>query len=258
MTTKPLSILVTNDDGITAAGIAQLVQVGLKFGKVTVVAPDKPQSGMGHAITISSPLRLTSVSIFEEWGVEAFSCSGTPVDCVKLAKDQILHHAPDICLSGINHGSNAAINVIYSGTMSAAMEAAIEGINAIGFSSLNYDPSADLSACAHYAEQIIRQCLERGFPASRLLNVNFPNLPLEAIKGIKICRQAEAKWEQIYEKRYDPFKRPYYWLTGDFANEDTHADSDWTALMQGYVSVVPVQHDLTAYRDVDWLREHWQ
>lgn len=254
---KELTILVTNDDGIISTGIKALVEVAKEFGKVVVVAPDSPQSAMGHAITISKPLRLSKVDIFENWGIEAYECSGTPVDCVKLAVDKVLHKQPDLCLSGINHGSNASINVIYSGTMSAAMEAAIEGINAIGFSSLNYSHSASMEACKHYARIIIEQCLKNGFPETKLLNVNFPDLPLSEIKGYKICTQAKAKWQEEFDERQDPFKRTYYWLTGEFVNQDNSKNADWNALMDGYVSVVPVQYDLTAVKDVNWMKNNW-
>lgn len=248
-------ILVTNDDGITAKGIHALVEVAAEFGRVVVVAPDKPQSAMGHAITINQPLRLSRVDIFDP--IEAYTCSGTPVDCVKLAIDKVLHRKPDICLSGINHGSNASINVIYSGTMSAAMEASLDHIPAIGFSYLDYRPDADMTACMHYARKITQLVLEKGIPNYHLLNVNIPKLSIEQIKGIKICRQAIAKWIENYEERIDPQGRKYYWLSGDFIAEETATDSDIWALENGYVSVVPVQHDLTAYEDIVFLNENW-
>lgn len=249
-------ILVTNDDGITSKGIEALVEVARPLGKVVVVAPDQAQSAMGHAITISKPLRLTKVDIFED--VEAYACSGTPVDCVKLAVDKVLHRKPDLCFSGINHGSNSSINVIYSGTMSAAMEAAIEGINAIGFSNLDYDPEGDLTACKYYASRIIHYCIEHGFPYSKLLNVNIPALPMDHIKGFKICRQASAKWVEEFDERKDPFGRKYYWLTGKFVNMDSREDTDVAALQDGFVSVVPVHYDLTSYRDLEFLKTNWK
>ncbi len=249
-------ILVTNDDGITSKGIAALIEVAKEFGRVVVVAPDQPQSAMGHAITISKPLRMHRVEIFS--GVESYSTSGTPVDCVKLAVDKVLHRKPDLCLSGINHGSNVAINVIYSGTMSAAMEAAIEGIQAIGVSSLNYDPDGDMEAAKHYARLVIKKCFDYGFPNSKLLNVNVPELPLEDIKGYKICRQANAKWVEEFDERKDPVGRKYFWLTGKFVNMDLGQDTDVAALENGYVSVVPVQYDLTAYKDLELLNNNWK
>lgn len=252
---NPFTILVTNDDGITAKGIACLIEVAKKFGRVVVVAPDKPQSAMGHAITISQPLRLTKVDIFE--GIEAYACSGTPVDCVKLAVDKVLHQHPDLCLSGINHGSNSSINVIYSGTMSAAMEASLEGIMAVGFSLCDYSSNANFTASAYYIELILEQILKKGMPACKLLNVNIPNLSLSEIKGLKLCRQARAKWVENFTQRIDPVGRPYYWLTGEFINLDHGNDTDEHALENGYVSIVPIQCDLTSYADLKELNDLW-
>lgn len=249
-------ILVTNDDGITAPGIRNLVEAMKPFGKVIVVAPDSPQSAMGHAITINRPLRLDKVDVFE--GVDSWQCSGTPVDCVKLAVNQILHRKPDLCVSGINHGSNSSINVIYSGTMSAAMEGAIEGIPSIGFSLLNYSLQADFAPARKMAEKVVKNVLKMGLPEGTLLNVNIPYLPVSKMKGIKICRQANAKWKEEFDHRKDPNGRDYYWLTGKFINFDTGNDTDEFALSKGYVSVVPVQFDFTAHHaiphlnSVDW------
>src|SRR3954463_16518427 len=183
---KPV-ILITNDDGITAPGIHNLVEAVKDLGKIVVVAPDKPQSGMGHAITIGQPLRLSAVSTFFD-GVEAYQCSGTPVDCVKLAVDKILHRKPDLCLSGINHGANHSINVIYSGTMSAAVEAAIESIPSIGFSLLDYSIEADFSASKKYARLIVQKMLKKTMDKHMILNVNFPAVDDKLIRGVKICR----------------------------------------------------------------------
>jgi 5'-nucleotidase len=249
------TILVTNDDGYHAPGIHALVKAMQRIGKVIVISPDKPQSGMGHAITINDPIRLTPVDVFGD--VEAYACSGTPVDCVKLAKDKILHHKPDLCVSGINHGSNSSINIIYSGTMSAAVEAAIEGIPAVGFSLLDYSHDADMQGAAHYAELVARQILEHGLPDSTLLNVNIPRLPSAEIKGLKICRQAIAKWEEEYDERNDPRGHRYFWLTGKFVNYDQGEDTDEWALDNGYVSVVPVQFDLTAHHAISYFNNHW-
>ena len=250
-------ILVTNDDGITAKGIRALVDVAKEFGRVVVVAPDKAQSAMGHAITINQPLRLTQANIFDD--VDAYACSGTPVDCVKLAVDKVLHRKPDLCLSGINHGSNASINVIYSGTLSAAMEASLQHIPAIGFSLLDYHYDANMEPTQHFARQIIEQMLTKGVPQYHLLNVNVPILPTEKIKGIRICRQAlQSKWVESFDERQDPQGRNYYWLTGDFVTEDETTDTDLWALHNGYVSVVPVQHDLTAYEDIQFLNKNWK
>ncbi len=248
-------ILVTNDDGITAPGIRNLVEAVKDLGKVVVVAPDKPQSGMGHAITIGVPLRLNKVHFIE--GVEAYQCTGTPVDCVKLAVDKVLHHKPDICLSGINHGANHSINVIYSGTMSAAVEAAIESIPSVGFSLLDYSLDADFTASRKYARIIVEQMLQTPLDKHTVLNVNIPIAKVEDIKGVKICRQAYAKYEEDFIERVDPHGRKYYWLTGEFVNFDEGKDTDVWALANNYISVVPVQFDLTHYTLKEKLQKTW-
>ena len=241
---KPI-ILITNDDDITSKGIRSLVEAVKDLGTVVVVAPDRPQSGMGHAITIGSPLRMNKMNIFAD--IEAWQTSGTPVDCVKLAVDKILHRKPDICLSGINHGANHSINVIYSGTMSAAMEASIEGIPSIGFSLLDYSYDADFTASKEIVKKIVTQVLQKKLDKHLLLNVNIPALPPEKIKGIKICKQAYAKYEEDFSERQDPHGKKYYWLTGAFKNFDKAKDTDVWALQHNFVSVVPVQFDLTNY-----------
>ncbi|NJC28123.1 5'/3'-nucleotidase SurE [Neolewinella antarctica] len=247
-------ILITNDDGITAGGIRELVSIALKYGEVLVVAPDSPQSAQGHAITIESPLFVRESSVFGE-GVKAYECSGTPVDCVKIAKSVLLDgRVPDICVSGINHGSNAAVNILYSGTMSAAMEASLEGVPSVGFSFLDYRADADFSVCRPYVERIIEHVLENGMEEGNLYNVNIPNLPAEQIKGIKICRQADARWVEEYRAGEDPRGRPYYWLSGNFVNNDEREDADANALQAGYVSLVPSQHDLTNYASLARLQ----
>src|SRR6476659_4058474 len=218
LTKKLPTILITNDDGVTAPGIRNLVEAVKDLGKIVVVAPDKAQSGMGHAITIGHPLRMNKVDIFE--GVEAWQCSGTPVDCVKLAVDKILHRKPDLCLSGINHGANHSINVIYSGTMSAAVEAAIESIPSIGFSLLDYSLEADFTASRKYARMIVEESLKNRLDKHQVLNVNITALTPNLIRGVKICRQAYAKYEEDFLERKDPNGRKYYWLTGEFVNMD--------------------------------------
>ncbi len=243
--TKPI-ILITNDDDITSKGIKSLVEAVSELGTVVVVAPNSPQSGMGHAITIGSPLRMNKMNLFGD--IEAYQTSGTPVDCVKLAVDKILHRKPDICLSGINHGANHSINVIYSGTMSAAMEASIEGIPSIGFSLLDYSYDADFTASKQIVHKIVSEILQQKKKDKHLLlNVNIPALAPEKIKGIKICKQAYAKYEEDFDERLDPHGKKYYWLTGAFKNFDKAKDTDVWALEHGYVSVVPVQFDLTNY-----------
>jgi len=249
-------ILVTNDDGITAPGIHSLVRAVKNLGDVVVVAPDKPQSGMGHAITIGVPLRLDKVKDFFD-GAEAWQTNGTPVDCVKLAVDKILHRKPDICLSGINHGANHSINVIYSGTMSAAMEASIESIPSIGFSLLDYSIEADFTAAEFYVHKIVKSLLERKMQKHFLLNVNIPAVPLDVMNGIKVCKQAYAKYEEDFDERLDPHGRKYFWLTGEFKNFDTGEDTDVWALEHNYVSVVPVQFDLTNYTLKKELEKTW-
>ena len=250
-------ILVTNDDGISAPGIRNLVEAVKGLGKVVVVAPDKPQSGMGHAITIGNPLRLTPMHhVFE--GVEAWQCSGTPVDCVKLAVDKVLRRKPDLCLSGINHGANHSINVIYSGTMSAAVEAAIESIPSIGFSLLDYSVEADFGPARKYVRRIVEEVIAHPLDKHLILNVNFPAVPDNLIKGMKICRQAYAKYEEDFVERKDPTNKKYYWLTGKFVNFDKGRDTDVWALEHNYVSVVPVQFDMTNYVLKSKLEKTWK
>jgi 5'-nucleotidase len=254
---KPL-ILISNDDGITAPGIAKLVQLMAQLGEVVVVAPDSPQSGMGHAITIGHPLRLNENRVFGP-DIEAYECSGTPADCVKIAKHYVLKdRRPDLVVSGINHGSNASVNVLYSGTMSAAIEAAIEGLPAIGFSLCEYGPHADFSHVDEWVLSIAQKALQQGVPANTALNVNLPKKASGPIKGIRLCRQAHAKWQEDFDQRHDPYKRPYYWLIGEFVNLDNGADTDEAALAENYVSVVPCQFDLTNYGGLAMLAQAWQ
>lgn len=252
---KPL-ILVVNDDGITAPGIRALVEVVSDMGEVVVVAPDSPQSGMGHAVTLNRPLRMNKVDEFD--GIPAFQCSGTPVDCVKLAVDKVLHREPDLCVSGINHGSNSSINILYSGTMSAAVEAAMEGIPSIGFSLCDFSWEADFNGAKKFAKTIIEQVFNYGLPRNTLLNVNIPKVAAEDLKGMKICRQAEAQWKEEFDHRQDPYGRDYYWLTGNFINHDKGTDTDEWALANGYVSVVPVQYDMTAHHGINFINQNWQ
>lgn len=240
---KPL-ILVSNDDGITAKGIRTLVHEMQQLGEVIVVAPDSPQSGMGHAITMNNPLRVSAVDLFGD--NKAYQVNGTPVDCVKLALDKLVPRKPDLMVSGINHGSNASINVIYSGTMSAAVEASIDEMPAIGFSLCDYAHDADFDHARKYVTQLAKETLKNGLPKGVLLNVNIPKAGTE-IKGMKVCRQANAHWDESFLKREDPFNRTYYWMKGDFVNPDKGTDTDEWALHNGYVSVVPTQFDLTAH-----------
>jgi 5'-nucleotidase len=249
-------ILITNDDGVTAPGIQNLVEAVKHLGKIVVVAPDKPQSGMGHAITIGQPLRLHKLHTVDN--VETWSCTGTPVDCVKLAVDKVLHRKPDICLSGINHGANHSINVIYSGTMSAAVEAAIESIPSVGFSLLDYRIDADFTGARNYVRIIVEKMLATKLDKHTVLNVNIPAVAPELLKGFKICKQAYAKYEEDFIERNDPHGRHYYWLTGEFVNFDKGKDTDVWALANNYVSVVPVQFDLTNYVLKSKLEKLWK
>ena len=246
---RPL-ILVTNDDGLSALGIRNLIRIMNDFGNVVVVAPDGPQSAMSHAITIDSTLRCDKI-VIDKGPQKEYACSGTPVDCVKLAVNQLLNRKPDLCVSGINHGSNSSINVIYSGTMSAAVEGSLEGIPSIGFSLLDYAHDADFSEAETYIRKVTRLVLNKGIDNGVCLNVNIPKIiKNQAIKGIKICRQARANWEEQFEKRIDPKGRTYYWLTGKFVNYDKGIDTDEWALANHYVSIVPVQFDITSYHSI--------
>lgn len=252
---KPV-ILITNDDGYSAPGIMNLVEAVKDLGKVVVVAPDKPQSGMGHAITIGHPLRLHKVHVFGD--IEAYACTGTPVDCVKLAVDKVLHRKPDLCLSGINHGANHSINVIYSGTMSAAVEAAIESIPSAGFSLLDYNLEADFTGARKYARLVVEKMLTTKLDKHTVFNVNIPSVPVELLNGILVCKQAYAKYEEDFVERTDPNGKKYYWLTGEFVNFDKGTDTDVWALANNYVSVVPVQFDLTNYVLKGKLKKLWK
>ena len=251
MNKKPL-ILVTNDDGINAPGIRTLIKIMNAIGDVVVVAPDSPQSAMGHAITVNSTLHCKKERIDDGPQIE-YSTSGTPADCVKLAKHEILDRIPDICVSGINHGANSSINVLYSGTMSAAIEAGIEGIPAIGFSLCDYSWDANFNAVEPYVSKIVKAVLNYDMPKDVVLNVNIPNLEAGAIKGVKICRQAKGNWKEEFDKRQNPHGKAYYWLTGKYVMDDNGKDTDEWALKNGYVSVVPTQFDLTAHHSITEL-----
>ena len=248
-------ILVTNDDGFTAPGIKKLISVVAQFADLLIIAPDKPQSGMGHAITVNAPLRMTATDYFGDH--EAYYCSGTPVDCIKLGMyvSKKMDRKPDLIVSGINHGSNVSTNVLYSGTMSAAVEGAIEGIPSIGFSLCDYDWDADFEPSLHYIKIIVENALKQGLEKGVCLNVNIPKLPKEDIKGIKICRQARAYWDDTFDERIDPLNKPYYWLTGSFVNHDNGDESDMRTLNEGYVTIVPTQFDMTAHHIIGKLNE---
>ncbi|MEY2962996.1 MAG: hypothetical protein RL754_257 [Bacteroidota bacterium] len=252
MSEKPL-ILVTNDDSIVAPGIRTLIEIANSFGEVYVVAPDGPQSGKGHAITLNQNLRCDEVK--GAGPQKEFKVSGTPADCVKMAINVVLPRRPDLILSGINHGSNASVNTIYSGTMSAAVEGALEQIPSIGFSLCEFPWDASFEAGIPFIKKIIAQVLENGLPKGVCLNVNIPENELAPYKGMRICRMAIGNWVEEFDSRVDPHGRPYYWLTGKFENYDHGEDTDLHALESGYVSIVPITVDLTAHHAVAALNQ---
>lgn len=249
MSERPL-ILITNDDGVSAKGLKELTEVMRLFGNVVVVAPDRHMSGMSNAITVDFPVRVTKT--VDEEGFQVYKCTGTPVDCVKLAINQLLESPPDFIVSGINHGANSSISVVYSGTMGGALEGSIHGIPSIGFSLSDFDEEADFSRAKIYVARVFQQVAENGLPAFVCLNVNIPK---GDIKGIKVCRQTGGKWVEEYDKRTDPHKRDYFWMSGYFQNfEEDVPDTDILALETGYVSVVPVNADMTCYQTFESMK----
>ncbi len=248
-------ILVTNDDGIEAKGLKELITIAMEFGDVVAISTQVPMSGMSHAITIKVPLR---VKVLEQGaGLTRYLTNGTPVDGVKLAFNTLLDRKPDLVISGINHGSNSSSSILYSGTMAAAMEGAINHIPSIGFSLLDYRPDADFSASAKVAREVIQMVLEDGLPDGICLNVNVPAVPVEEIKGIKLCKQANGYWKEEFDKRTDPTGQEYYWLTGFFHNREPEGGGEGTdelALEQHYASVVPINTDMTAYSYLDKMK----
>lgn len=254
MKTPPL-ILVTNDDGIDASGIKALTDAARSLGKVLVVAPSDPQSGMSHAITVKVPLRIKRLT--EEEDLSIYKCHGTPVDCVKMAFNQLLHVKPDLLVSGINHGSNASTSVFYSGTMGATLEGCINEVPSIGFSLLNLRNDADFTAAQHFARKIMQEVLQNGLPKGVCLNVNIPDGSLDSIAGIRVCRQNKGYWREEFDRRMDPMGKHYFWLTGNFHNTEPEAtDTDEWALEHQFVSVVPMQIDLTSYETLKNL-QNW-
>jgi len=250
MNLKEKLILVTNDDGYEATGLWALVKAARKFGEVVVITPDSPRSGMSHAITMHQPLRFKQYVNEEKFPY--YRTNGTPVDCVKLGQKVVLRDRKiDLVLSGINHGSNSSVSLIYSGTMAAAIEASFENIPAIGFSLLDYSSEADFEASTIICEQIIEKVLRNPFPPKIALNVNIPKGKIEDIKGIKITRQTRGYWHEDLIEHIDTFGKPYYWLTGHLENTDTENGNCEEALKANYVSIQPVQHDLTAYQQMN-------
>ncbi len=249
---RPL-ILISNDDGIEAAGILSLAAALDSIADLIVVAPLQEMSAVGHAITMRDPVRARPWPFRGPSGqIQAYAVSGTPADCVKLALDKLVPRKPDLVVSGINHGPNTAVNVIYSGTVSAATEAAILGIPAIAFSYCKWG-GGDFEASARVAKDIAVRVLQGGLMPGILLNVNVPDLPLSELQGCMVTRQARSMWEESFAERLDPFNRPYYWLSGTFVNLDTGDNTDLWAVENGWVSITPIQHDLTAYHTLEDL-----
>ncbi|MFA5329367.1 MAG: 5'/3'-nucleotidase SurE [Prolixibacteraceae bacterium] len=249
MSERPL-ILITNDDGVSAKGLKELTEVMRLFGDVVVVAPERHMSGMSNAITVDHPIRVTKV--IDEDDYQVYKCSGTPVDCIKLGFNQLLDRYPDFVVSGINHGSNSSISVVYSGTMGGALEGCIHGIPSMGFSLNDYDPEADFSRAKIYVARVFQQVAENGLPPFVCLNVNIPK---GDIKGVRVSRQTAGKWVEEFDKRMDPHKREYFWMSGTFHNfEEDVAETDIAALENGYVSVVPVNADMTCYQTFESMK----
>ena len=249
---KPL-ILITNDDGYNAKGLLSLAESVAEIGEVVIVAPDRPQSGMGHAITVNEPIRCYETELLEE--IKAYCCTGTPVDCIKMGLYILDNRLPDLILSGINHGSNVSTNVLYSGTMAAAVEGALEGIPSIGFSLTTYSSNANFNASKKIVKAITKQVLNNSLKKGVCLNVNIPDVKFELIKGIKVCRQGRAFWDDTFDKRTDPLGKDYYWLTGSFSSKDQSLDADIHYLKENYVTVVPTQFDMTCYDSLEELKK---
>ncbi|HHP7237539.1 5'/3'-nucleotidase SurE [Longibacter sp.] len=250
---RPL-ILICNDDGIDAPGIQSLATALDGYGELCVVAPEQEQSAVGHAITVRDPVRAHSYEFDVPSGpIRAWAVTGTPADCIKLATHQLLDRQPDLVVSGINRGPNTAVNILYSGTVSAATEAAILGFDAIAVSLCSFTLE-EYEVAGRYAERIVEQVLDEGLPPGVLLNVNVPAKPMDEVKGIRVTRQARSRWEESFEARVDPFDRPYYWIAGKFVNLDDGDETDLQAIENDYVSVTPIQFDLTAYNHLDAIR----
>lgn len=240
-----MRILVTNDDGIDSPGILALTHAMQKLGEVVVVAPDRQQSAVGHALTVSSPLRATP--FHRDGSMFGWAINGTPADCVKLAISTLLDIKPDIVVSGINHGSNASVNAIYSGTVSAATEGTLMGVPSIAVSNTSFSHETDMQLSAKVAYTVASQLLQMQLPKGTLLNVNVPAIPEKEFKGLKICRQGRSVWNDNYERRTDPHGREYFWLTGEFVMEETVEDADDVALLEGYASITPLHYELTNF-----------
>ncbi len=246
-------ILLTNDDGLYAAGLKTLLEVMEEFGKVILISTLESMSGMSQALTVKVPLRVRLIEENDKHRI--YACNGTPTDGVKLAVNQLLERTPDWVVSGINHGSNASVSVLYSGTMAAAIEGCLYGINSVGFSFNDFSPTADFSVCKKYIRIVMRKISSDPLPGGICLNVNIPSVKKAEIRGIKVCRQSKGNWKEEFEKRKDPMGKSYYWLTGIFRNHEPEAtDTDEWALANNYVSVVPVSIDMTAHEYLDKLK----
>ncbi|MCF8361991.1 MAG: 5'/3'-nucleotidase SurE [Prolixibacteraceae bacterium] len=250
---KRKKILISNDDGIHAKGLHELIKIAREFGDVLVVAPHTARSGMSNAITVEVPVRLKKYESEEHY--ESYSCTGTPVDCVKLAFDQLLDEKPDLILSGINHGANSSVSVHYSGTMGATIEGCIHEVPSIGFSSCDFRADADFSPMKPYIKKIIANVLENGLPTGTCLNVNAPKGKIE---GVEACRQGHGRWVEEFEKRTDPQKRDYYWITGFYQNMDNGStDTDNHILGTQRMSIVPISIDMTNHGFLPELKK-WE
>jgi len=250
-------ILLTNDDGLYAAGLRTLLGVMEEFGKVVLISTLESQSGMSQALTVKTPIRVKLLE--EDDNHRIYACNGTPTDSIKLAVNQLLERYPDWVVAGINHGANASVSVLYSGTMAAALEGCLYGIDSVGFSLNNFSPAADFSVCKKYIRIIMKKLSAKPLPKGVCLNVNIPSADKKAIRGIRICRQSKGNWKEEFEKRKDPMGKTYYWLTGSFQNHEPDADdTDEWALSNNYVSVVPVSVDMTAHWYIDKLKEQFR
>jgi 5'-nucleotidase len=253
---KDKLILLTNDDGLYAAGLKTLLEVIEEFGKVVLVSTTESMSGMSQALTVKTPLRVKLLEENDRHRI--YACNGTPTDCVKLAVNQLVERAPDWVISGINHGSNASVSVLYSGTMGAAIEGCLYGINSVGFSLNSFSPTADFSVCKDYIRSIMIYLASNPLPDGVCLNVNIPAVKGTEIKGIRVCRQSKGNWKEEFEKRKDPMGKTYYWLTGKFINHEPDAeDTDEWAIKNNYVSVVPVSVDMTAHNYLGELKNRF-
>ena len=248
-----LLILITNDDGYNSKGIKALINAVKNLGKILIVAPDSPQSGMGHAISVNKPIRCYKTNFFDS--VEAYCCTGTPVDCIKMGLYLLKDKKPDLILSGINHGSNVSTNILYSGTMSAAVEGALSGIPSVGYSLTDYSEDADFQYSEKIVQIISKKVIKEGLKKGTCLNVNIPNIKENQIKGIKVCRQGRAFWDDTFDHRKDPLGKDYYWLTGSFSSKEQALDTDINYLENNYVTIVPTQFDMTCHDSVDELKK---